>query len=123
MWARVVEALLGVWLILAAVLFGMPDATDATTVPLVAGIATLLLSALATRLRHAHLLVLLVAVGLIAWGWSSFPRPGPAAAQNAILVGLTLGLFGIIPNQAHEPPVGWRPYSRSDDGRPGPAES
>lgn len=115
MWPRIVEATLGVWLIVAAVLFGLPDASDATTVPLVAGIVTLLLSALATRMRNAHLLVLLVGAGLIAWGWLRFPRPGPAAAQNAILAGLTLGLVGIIPNEAHEPPPAWRPYIRPDD--------
>ena len=115
MWPRIVEATLGVWLIVASVLFGTPEASEATTLPLVAGIAVLLVSALSTRMRNAHLLVLLVAVGLVAWGWLRFPRPGPAAAQNAILVGLTLGLFGIIPNEAHEPPPAWRPHIRPDD--------
>jgi hypothetical protein len=115
MWPRVVEAALGMWLVVASMLLAIPGAADTTVVPLVAGIVMLGLAAIATKSRHAHLFVLLVALGLIVWGWARFPRPGPPAAQNAILVGLTLALFGIIPNDAYDPPVAWRPHTRSEE--------
>ena len=115
MWPRIVEAVLGAWLIVSSFVFTRPEAIDVTVVPLVAGVLVLVSASFATKMRLAHLFVLVVAVGLITWGWAGFPRPGPAAAQNAILVGLTLGLVGIIPNEASRPPPAWRPHLDSGD--------
>jgi len=40
-------------------------------------------------------------------GLWAFPRPGPAGAQNQILVGLVLGLLSVVPSDANSPPEGW----------------
>jgi hypothetical protein len=64
------------------------------------------------RAQLLHFLVVAVALVVIAWGWGRFPRPGPAIAQSAILSGLVLGLLGIIPNRAADPPPRWRPHVR-----------
>lgn len=119
MWPRITEAIIGAWLVASAYLLAPAGLTESTVVPLVAGVLVILID-LASRRRHAlHLLVLVVAAGLIGWGWLRFPRPGPAAAQNAILAGLMLGLLGVVPSDAHEPPPDWRPHVR--DERSGPS--
>ncbi len=112
MWARVGELVVAAWLAVAAFVFAMPDAVDATVVPLLGAGLVVVEFAASRRWRYAHLATLLVAVGLMAWGWSRFPRPGPPAAQSAILSGLMLALFAIVPNEAMRPPVAWRPHVR-----------
>ncbi len=115
MWARTLEMAVGVWLALSAFSFAVPGAGDAILVPLVGGVAVLLLAVWSRSARHLHLAVLPIALGLIAWGWARFPRPGPPAAQNAMLAGLVLGLLSIVPNQADEPPPAWRPHVRASE--------
>jgi len=115
MWARTLEMAVGVWLTMSAFTFAVPGAADAIVVPLAGGVAVLLIALWSRRARHAHLFVLLVALVLIVWGWARFPRPGPPAAQNAMLVGLVLGLFSIVPNEADKPPPAWRRYVRESD--------
>lgn len=115
MWARWLESLIAAWLIASAWLFSLVGVTERLVVPLAAGVVLLLIE-FAARWRHAlHLLVLPVALALIAWGWARFPRPGPAAAQNAILAGLVLGLLAIVPSAAGEPPSAWRPHVRTEE--------
>lgn len=110
MWPRVVESALGVWLVLSSYLLVPARMLEATAVLIVAGLLVLAVELVARWRPRLHLLVLSIAVGLIGWGWLSFPRPGPAAAQNAILTGLTLGLLAIVPSRATEPPPAWTPH-------------
>ena len=115
MWARICELVVAAWLVVTAFAFALPGAVDTVVVPL-AGAALVVASFVASRFwRHAHLAVLVVALGLIAWGWARYPRPGPAVAQSAILAGLMLGLFGVVPNEAMDPPVAWRSHVREPD--------
>jgi hypothetical protein len=114
MWPRISEAAVGAWLIASTYLLAPAGLSERTVVPLLAGMLVILIG-LASRRHHLlHLLVLAVAAGLIGWGWLRYPRPGPAAAQNAILAGLVLGLLAIVPSDAHEPPPGWKPHVRDD---------
>jgi len=85
---------------------------DAAAVPLAAGSALLALAWWSRQARRIHFLVRAVALVLIAWGWARFPRPGPAISQVSILAGLVLGLLGIIPNHAGDPPPAWRPHAQ-----------
>ena len=114
MWPRVTEAVLGAWLLASPFLLGAPSA-DATWVPQVLGLGVLLVAWRSREARLLHFLVVAVALALIAWGWARFPRPGPPIAQNAIVTGLVLGLTGIIPNHAADPPPGWRPFVREGE--------
>lgn len=109
-WPRVLEASLGVWLVASAYLLASPHMLESTAVLVVAGVLVLAIEIASVSRPRLHLAVLVVAAGLIGWGWASFPRPGPPAAQNAILTGLTLGLLAIVPSPASEPPAAWRDH-------------
>lgn len=115
MWPRVSELVVAAWLVVASFAFAVPGALDATLVPLASGVGVVVAFLASRRWRRAHLGTLVVALVLIGWGWARFPRPGPAAAQNAILSGLMLGLFAIVPNEAMDPPVAWRPHARDGE--------
>lgn len=115
MWARTLEMAVGVWLTMSAFSFAVPGAWDSVAIPLTGGVVVLLLGLWSRTRRHVHLFGLLVAVGLIVWGWARFARPGPPAAQNAMLAGLVLGLLSIVPNESDQPPPGWRRYVRESD--------
>jgi hypothetical protein len=111
MWARVIELMLGIWLVLSPLIFretvavGEFRTTDVST-----GSAVILLSLLSfwRALRWSHLATGAVALWLIFWAWSAAARPGPPAAQNEIVVGLLLLMLAIVPNQASLPPESWR---------------
>lgn len=103
---------LALWLVVSSRVLPEPLTGSAWLVNGLAAAAVVAFSAMTFQptLRHAHAGTLLVAVLLIAWAWSSFPRPGPAVAQNQILVGLLLGLLAVVPTEAGRPPVAWRQY-------------
>lgn len=111
MWPRVVEVMLGCWLMVAPFVFrGTPSVEEyaATAVASGAVIAAASLLSFWPRARVARLATLAAAVWLAAHGYFSAPRPGPPAAQNEIVVGLVLLLFAILPNETNQPPVPWR---------------
>lgn len=117
MWPRIVELLMGAWLLASPlVLENAPGGVD-RVVTWLSGVAVLALSGstFAERFRRNHLGNLVVAAALIAWGWSQAPRPGPAWAQSLILTGLLLGLVAVVPTQASLPPEGWRRYLAEEE--------
>lgn len=108
MWPRVVEVMLGMWLMASPFVFRHePEATQLWWIDLAGGllIASIAVLTFARRLRRVHLLHLVTAIGLVAHGWSSFPG---ASSQNHIGVGLMLLMFAIIPSDANQPPPAWR---------------
>lgn len=113
-WSRVSVALIALWLLASPIALARPEAWDAVAVPIAAGLVSIGVIVASTRWPLARTLLLAVAAALILWGWARFPRPGPAAAQNAIVVGLVLGLLGVVPDRALEPPPGWRPHVREE---------
>ena len=104
MWPRIVELMLGMWLLASPFIFRHSDAeagfwrTDLTT-----GFAVIVLSFLSysKRFGAAHLVTAVVGLFLIAYGYLA-PDPRPAAAQNEIIIGLLLAMTAIIPNRADE---------------------
>ncbi len=114
MYRRVLESVIAAWLIASSVLLALPNAMETRLLPLAAGVFILFVVVLARRGSRAHALVPLMAVLFTIWGWSRFARPGPAVAQNAILMGLLLILLGFVPDEASSPPPGWRPWVRKE---------
>ncbi|MEZ6090322.1 MAG: hypothetical protein R3C05_20310 [Pirellulaceae bacterium] len=116
MWGRVVEIMTAVWLMASPFVFNVQD--DLFVLWVDFGIA-LLISACSGfsfwgPTRHAHLLILLIALGLMVWGRMT-GTPPPPIHQNHIVVGLFLLMMALIPNDASHPPVAWR--IDGDDGR------
>jgi hypothetical protein len=111
MWARVVECMLGLWLLLSPFIFRHPD--DATmwwTNDIASGTLVIVL-ALASYWRPTewtHWWTIAVALWLIGFGRFSATPPLEPALQNYIFVGLLLGMMAIIPNEASKPPRAWR---------------
>lgn len=122
MWARVVEVMLGLWLVLSPFIFGhayadaalvRSDLASGTLVALAAIVALIGRIAPSRRwLRHAHLLTIAVALWLVVFAYFAGGHPSEPGYKNEILVGLTLLLFAIIPTDAGEPPESWRRHYR-----------
>ena len=61
-----------------------------------------------SRTSWAHYFTGGVALWLGITTWMFVERPGPPAAQNEISVAVFLLMMFILPNQASDPPAGWR---------------
>lgn len=107
MWSRVVEVMLGCWLLMSPFIFShsasrpMLWATDFG-----AGTAVIVCALLSfwRPTRYAHLLTLLTASGLVAAAYLSGFGTAPPAAQNQAVLGWLLLMFAVIPNEATQPP-------------------
>lgn len=112
LWPRALQLVLGCWLLLSPLFFRHTGGSALGLVDRGAGmlIVAVVAISLLPSLDRLHLATLPVALVLIAWSWSSFPRPGPAGAQNQILVGLLLGMLSVLPADATSPPESWQRY-------------
>jgi hypothetical protein len=111
MWARVVEIMLGAWLVISPLVFRdtpWPRALHRQRPDVrIAGHRLCPALFLAARER-AHLATLVLGAWLAGYGYFSAPRPGPPAAQNEIVLGLLLMVFAVVPTEAARPPEPWR---------------
>jgi hypothetical protein len=110
MWPRVVELMLGAWLLVSVFVFaGTPGQEAYTFGDAVCGAAVIAASLLAfwRPLRRANVATLAVALWLVGYGYLAAARPGPPAAQNDLVIGLLLLLFAILPTEVNRPPDGW----------------
>ena len=111
MWPRVIEGMLGCWLLVTPLVFrGTPAVEDYTTSAFVSGAVIIVMALLSfwEPTRLARFVTLGVSLWLALHGYFAAERPGPPAAQNEIMIGLTLLLMAIIPNEASRPPRAWR---------------
>lgn len=111
MWARVVEVMLGCWLVVSPFIFHHTLEQPALWInDLSCGFAVIALALFSFwhPARQVHLVLCGVALWLIGFGFLASPPPAPPALQNHILVGLLLLMFAIIPNGASLPPRPWR---------------
>jgi hypothetical protein len=116
MWPRVIEGMLGAWLMLTPFVFRGTEAVgDFVTSSIVSGLVIAVASLLAfwEPTRHARFLTLAVSLWLSLHGYFGAERPGPPAAQNELVLGLTLLLFAIMPNEVNEVPRPWRRSRRA----------
>lgn len=58
-------------------------------------------------MRHAHLASVLCGGWLVLHYYTTSTGEGTPIAQNAILTGLMILMFAIIPNRASRPPAAW----------------
>ena len=108
MWPRVVEVMLGVWLVITPLVFRGTDAIDRYTANAVGtGLIVIAASLVAfwPRAGWARYITLAASGWLAVHGYLSAVRPGPPAAQNEIMIGLLLLLFAILPNHVNRPPT------------------
>lgn len=110
MWARTVEAVLGCWLAISPFIFRHAPgdtylwAHDFTLATVVFVFAVL---SWWPPTRHAHVLNVVAAVWLVGGAYFLAPVPPPGAYQNHVMVGLTLLIFAIVPNDAAMPSRAW----------------
>lgn len=113
MWARVVEIMLGLWLVVSPfVLRHDMDETLPWAVDLTAGtvVVVLALGSFHARLRRLHLLELLVAASLLAFGWLGGGLDPEPAHRNWVVLALLLAMVAVVPSHAHDPPRAWQRY-------------
>lgn len=111
MWARVVELMLGAWLVISPFVFrGTPGVDDYFVNDLICGSLAGLFALLSfwRPTRRAHLATLALGAWLALFGYFSADRPGPPAAQNDLVIGLLLIVFAVVPTEASRPPIPWR---------------
>ena len=111
MWSRVVEFMLACWLAVSPFIFQHPEDAIAlwmSDFACATAVATLALLSYWRPTRHAHLLIVPIALWMIGFGRFGDSAPLLAGLQNNIAVGLLLLMFAIIPNHATRPPESWR---------------
>jgi len=112
-WARVVECMLGLWLVLSPFILrhGMDD-TLFWTVDLAAGTAVVAvaLGSFKGALSRLHLVHLLTGTVLFALGWILGGRHPEPAHQNWVIFALLLMMIAVIPSHAHDPPRKWMEF-------------
>jgi hypothetical protein len=110
MWSRVVEVMLGCWLLISPFVFAHPsDAAALWINDLSCGSAVIVFGLFSywRPTQHAHLLSLAVGTWLVAFAYrQGFGEPSPAS-QNHLILGLLLLMFAIIPNDAAEAAPAW----------------
>jgi len=106
MWSRVVEVMLGCWLLVSPFVFSHPESRAGWWInDLGSGSAVIVFGLLSfwRPTQHAHLLTALVGGWLIGFAYTHIGA-APPAAQNHVLLGWLLVMFAVIPNLATRPP-------------------
>ena len=107
MWPRVIEVMLGVWLVITPLVFrGTEEIERYTANTIATGLIVIAasLAAFAPRAGWTRYVTRVASCWLAVHGYLSAVRPGPPAAQNEIMIGLLLLLFAILPNHVNRPP-------------------
>lgn len=110
MWSRVVEAMLGCWLLISPFIFDHPaEEVGWWVTDMAVGLAAAVLGIASywQPTRQAHLLTLVAAAWLLAFAyWQSGGNAAPAQ-QNEAVLGVLLLMLPLIPNHAAHPPRSW----------------
>jgi hypothetical protein len=116
MWFRIINIILGLWLMLAPALLGYaePARTNSYIVgPLAASFAAVALSEVTRAARWVNVLLgLWLIIAPLALGY------GGVAAANSLIVGALLGSFALIPGRrSHRIGGGWPALWSASAGR------
>ena len=118
MWPRVVEFMLGLWLLISPFIFRHPDEDPMWWInDWICGLVIVILALLSfwqmpfwRPVRHAHYALLLVALWLMGFAFFTASFPAAPALQNNMAIGLLLLMLPLVPNKAELPPTSWRKY-------------
>jgi hypothetical protein len=110
-WPRVLEFILGVWLVVSPFIFRHPaDERALWTNDFAAGTAISILALLSywQPFRHVRLAIIGVAGWLLWFGYQAGSQANLPAYQNHIVLGLLLLMLAILPNNINAPPKPWQ---------------
>ena len=118
MWARIVEFMLGVWLLLSPLIF--ESGADSTRLLIACGVSFVLIVLVSLlsyleKFNQLHFLTSVVGIGLLLSAFLYDYSPPPPAYQNFVVVGLLLLMFGVLPNRLQKPPKEWREFYLRED--------
>ncbi|MDX1582443.1 MAG: SPW repeat protein [Thermoanaerobaculia bacterium] len=114
-WPRLLEIVIGCWLLMSPFLFGhYPDHRALWLSDLISGLAIVVISSMSISRKFFRLYLgnLLVAFWIIVHAYGQSPPPGHAipAIQNELITGLVLGMVAIIPSDTSRPPREWQEF-------------
>jgi hypothetical protein len=118
MWSRVVEIMLGVWLIISPFIFHHPTSQTSWWInDMAVGTAVILFAVFSywEPTRLAHVGTLIAGTWLIGFAYYHGFGDAPAASQNHLTLGMLLMMFGLIPSEAEEPPKSWEKRRLTSD--------
>jgi len=113
MWPRVVEIVIGLWLLSSPWVLAHNPAESAWHLNgLICGSAIVLLSVLSfwPASKKAHLAEIPIALWVLGFAYFGSMHPAPAVVQSDLLAALFLLNFAVIPSQANLPPNSWRKF-------------
>jgi peptidoglycan/LPS O-acetylase OafA/YrhL len=121
MWPRIVEVMLGCWLVVSPFIFRHPAeatflwANDFAAGAVVIAIALTACWPSAEKLRLLNLLTALY-LALVAYLVGGTPPP-PAPYQNYMTLALLLLILAVIPTRATLPPRAWQEFYEKQQGQ------
>ncbi len=114
MWPRIVEVMLGLWLVLGPLIFRLESGDRALIVNhLVYGTALIVAALIAIRVRFLRVVTLAIGLWLIGYGYVAGGYPPAPGYLNLIVTGVLIVALGLIPTDCLEPTHSWREYYAS----------
>ncbi len=111
MWPRIVQVMLGLWLVVSPLIFRIDGRDTALiVVHMASGAAAVILALIAVRVRFLHLATLVLGLWLIGYGYGVGGYPPAPAYRNLLIVGVLIAVLGIIPSDCLQPTRSWREY-------------
>ncbi len=114
MWPRIVEIMLGLWLVLSPLIFRLGAGDPALIINhLIYGTATVAVSLIAIRVRFLRIVTIAIGLSLIGYGYVAGGYPPAPGYLNLIVIGVLVGALGLIPTDCLQPTHSWRDYYAS----------
>ena len=114
MWPRIVEVMLGLWLVLSPLIFRFEAGDLALTINhLIYGTATVVVSLIAIRVRFLRIVTIAIGLSLIGYGYVAGGYPPASGYLNLIVIGVLVGALGLLPTDCLQPTHSWREYYAS----------
>lgn len=111
MWPRIVEVMLGLWLVLSPLILRLESGDLALIVNhLVYGTAAVFAALAAIRVRFLRVVTIAIGLWLIGYGYVAGGYPGRSGYLNLIVIGVLLCALGLIPTDCLQPTQSWREY-------------
>jgi len=111
MWPRIVEMMLGLWLVFSPLIFRLgPEDTALRIIDLACGAAVAALSLAAIRVRLLRIAILVIGVWLLGYGYVAGWHPSPPGYKNLMVVGALVAVLSLIPTDCLTPTRSWREY-------------